>query len=98
MPNVATATPSSNLGMPNLGLKDAKLFRQTAYVDGQWVAAASGATLNVDNPATSEIIGTVPKLSAAETRHAIEASHRAFPAWSKKTAKERAQALRRWFD
>ena len=92
MSNVATATN------PTLGLKDARLFRQAAYVDSKWMAAASGGTLNVDNPATSEILGTVPKLSAAETRSAIEAAQRALPAWAKKTAKERAQALRRWFD
>src|SRR5215470_13933946 len=93
MSNAATATPSANPG-----LKDGKLFRQAAYVDGQWVQAASGTTINVDNPATSEVLGTVPKLSAAETRHAIEAANRAFPAWAKRTAKDRAQALRRWFD
>src|SRR5467141_4299757 len=79
-------------------LKDARLFREACYVDGQWVHANSGQTLKVDNPATGEIIGTVPKLGAAETRRAIEAANRAFPAWSKKTAKERATILRRWFD
>src|ERR1700704_2083515 len=79
-------------------LKDARLFRETRYVEGQWVQAASGRTLNVDNPASGEIIGTVPKMSGAETRQVIEAANRAFPAWSKKTAKERATILRRWFD
>ena len=79
-------------------LKDASLFHEACYVDGQWVQAASGQTLKVDNPATGEIIGTVPKLGAAETHRAIEAANRAFPAWSKKTAKERATILRRWFD
>src|SRR5260370_16282244 len=75
-------------------LKDARLFREACYVDGQWVQAKSGAMINVDNPATGEIIGRVPKLSGAETKQAIEAANRAFPAWSKKTAKERASALR----
>jgi succinate-semialdehyde dehydrogenase/glutarate-semialdehyde dehydrogenase len=79
-------------------LKDASLFHEACYVDGQWVQATSGQTFKVDNPATGEIIGTVPKLGAAETRQAIEAANRAFPAWSKKTAKERATILRRWFD
>jgi len=73
-------------------------FREVCYIDGQWVQAASGQTQNVDNPATGRIIGTVPKLSGAETRQAIEAANRAFPAWSKRTAKERAAVLRRWFD
>ncbi len=79
-------------------LKDPRLFREACYVDGQWVKGNSNQTISVDNPATSEIIGRVPKLSGAETRQAIEAANRAFPAWSKKTAKERAAVLRRWFD
>jgi len=79
-------------------LKDKKLFREACYVDGAWVQAKSGGTVPVDNPATGEIIGSVPKLGAAETREAIEAANRAFPAWSKKTGKERANVLRKWFD
>src|SRR5436309_7336397 len=79
-------------------LKDARLFREACYVDGQWVQAKSGAAINVDNPATGEIIGRVPKLGGAETKQALQAANRAFPAWSKKTAKERAAILRRWFD
>src|SRR5438093_742598 len=83
---------------PASQLKDPRLFREACYIDGQWIQASSGQTLKVDNPATGEIIGTVPKLTGAETRQAIEAANRAFPAWSKKTAKERAAVLRRWFD
>src|SRR5688500_15768658 len=79
-------------------LTDSKLFRQSCYVDGSWVNARGGATIAVDNPATGEIVGTVPKFGAAETRDAIEAANRAFPEWRKKTAKERAAVLRRWFD
>jgi succinate-semialdehyde dehydrogenase/glutarate-semialdehyde dehydrogenase len=79
-------------------LKDARLFREACYVDGQWIRADSGQTISVDNPATREIIGRVPKLNGPETRHAIDAANNAFPAWSKKTAKERAAVLRRWFD
>jgi succinate-semialdehyde dehydrogenase/glutarate-semialdehyde dehydrogenase len=90
-----TLTRSSNVGAE---LKDSKLFREACYVDGQWIQAASGQTLDVDNPATGEIIGKVPDLGGAETSHAIEAANRAFPAWSQRTAKERAVILRRWFD
>src|SRR5213593_3232098 len=93
MQNTATKVES-----PASELKDPRLFRETCYIDGQWVQASSGQTQNVDNPATGKIIGTVPKLTGAETRQAIEAANRAFPAWSKKTAKERAAVLRRWFD
>jgi succinate-semialdehyde dehydrogenase/glutarate-semialdehyde dehydrogenase len=90
-----TLTKSSNAGAE---LKDSKLFREACYLDGQWIQANSGKTIDVDNPATGEIIGKVPKLGATETRQAIEAANRAFPLWSKKTAKERAVILRRWFD
>lgn len=79
-------------------LKDSRLFREACYVDGQWRQAASGQTIAVDNPATREIIGHVPKMSDSETRHVIEAAKAALHAWSKKTAKERAAVLRRWFD
>nr|WP_301296229.1 NADP-dependent succinate-semialdehyde dehydrogenase [Pseudomonas citronellolis] len=74
------------------------MFRQQAYIDGAWVDADNGQTLKVNNPATNEIIGSVPKMGAAETRRAIEAADRALPAWRALTAKERANKLRRWFE
>src|SRR5579872_3889108 len=77
-------------------LRDGKLFRQACYIDGAWVE--SPRAIDVDNPATGEIIGTVPKLGNAETKAAIDAAARAFPAWRKKTAKERAVVMRRWFE
>ena len=79
-------------------LKDTSLFRQQAYIDGAWLDADSGETLKVNNPASNEILGTVPKMGAAETRRAIEAAERALPAWRDLTAKERSQTLRRWFE
>ena len=79
-------------------LKDAQLFRQQAYIDGAWVDADGGQTIKVNNPATGEIIGTVPKMGAVETRRAIEAADKALPAWRALTAKERATKLRRWFE
>src|SRR5438552_8978745 len=79
-------------------LKDAHLFRQACYVDGAWVEGTGTGGIDVDNPATGEIIGTVPKLGRAETRQAIDAAARAFPAWRARTAKERATVMRRWFD
>jgi len=78
-------------------LQDRTLFRQACYIDGKWVETA-GAEIKVDDPATGEIIGSVPKMGAAQTRQAIDAAARAFPAWRKRTAKERANILRRWFD
>lgn len=79
-------------------LKDPKLLRQQCFVDGEWVGAANGKTIEVLNPATREKLGTVPACGAHETRRAIEAAHAAFPAWAAKTAKERAQILRRLYD
>ena len=79
-------------------LTDPKLFRESSYIDGAWVAAGAGGAIDVDNPATGAIVGKVPRLGRAETRAAIDAASRAFPAWRRKTAKERAQVLRRWFD
>ena len=81
-----------------LQLKDPALLRQQSFIDGKWVDADSRATLDVLNPATGEKLGTVPKMGAAETRRAIEAASVALPAWAKKTAKERAAILRRWYD
>src|SRR5580704_5960794 len=79
-------------------LSDPKLFREACYVDGQWISARSKQTIAVDNPATGAVIGTVPRLGADETRDAIAAADRALIGWRKKTAKERAAVLRRWFD
>jgi len=88
--------------MPNtttvgIQLQDPRLFRQACYVDGGWIESSAHG-IDVDNPATGEVIGTVPRLGRAETRQAIDAAARAFPAWRRKTGKERAQVMRRWFD
>ena len=88
----------SRAGLPALNLKDPKLFREQCYIDGAWVAADSKKTFAVDNPATGETIGNVPDMGSAETKRAIEAADKAWPAWRAKTAKERAAILRRWFD
>jgi succinate-semialdehyde dehydrogenase/glutarate-semialdehyde dehydrogenase len=77
-------------------LTDPKLFRQACYVDGAWVTA--GGTIAVDNPASGEVIGVVPRLGADDTHRAIDAAARALPAWRKTTAKERARVMRRWFE
>jgi len=82
----------------SLQLKDPTLLRQQSYINGQWVDADSRGMLDVTNPATGEKIGTVPKMGVAETRRAIEAASAAMPAWARKTAKERANVLRRWYD
>jgi len=81
-----------------LNLKDPSLLRQQAYIDGAWCDAVEGKTVDVINPATGEALGTVPHMGTQETRRAIEAANAAWPAWRKKTARERAQILRTWYD
>ena len=81
-----------------IALHDPALFRRQCYVNGGWIDAADGATLDVDNPATGEIIGTVPALGAGETRSAIEAADAAWAAWRSRPAKARANLMRRWFE
>jgi len=85
-------------GLPALDLKDPRLFREQCYVNGAWTSADSGNTIKVSNPATGDVIGTIPDMGAAETRRAIEAADKAWPAWRARTAKERAAILRKWFD
>ena len=79
-------------------LKDAKLFHQQCYIDGQWTDADSKQTIPVTNPATGAAIGSVPRMGADETRRAIQAADKALPAWRGKLAKERAAILRKWFE
>ncbi len=77
-------------------LKDRGLFRQQAYIDGEWVDADDGATFAVTDPAGSEQLGTVPSMTGIETRRAIEAANAAWPAWRTMTAKARAAVLKAW--
>jgi succinate-semialdehyde dehydrogenase/glutarate-semialdehyde dehydrogenase len=81
-----------------LKLNDPTLLRQQCYIDGTWRDADAGGTLQVTNPATGVVLGTVPNMGTAETRTAIEAAAAAFPAWAARTAKDRATLLRRWHD
>lgn len=81
-----------------LTLKDASLLRDGCFIGGEWVAADSGGTIKVDNPANGELVGSVPNVGAGETKRAIEQANAALPAWRARTAKERSAVLRRWFD
>ena len=81
-----------------LSLKDPSLFRQQCYINGQWADADSGKTIDVTNPATGEVLGTIPNMGTAETRRAIEAASAAWAGWRKKTAKDRANILRKLFN
>ena len=78
-------------------LADPELLRELCYIDGQWLAADQGQTIDVTNPASGEIIACVPRMGADETRRAIAAAEAALPAWRALTAKERAARLQAWF-
>jgi succinate-semialdehyde dehydrogenase/glutarate-semialdehyde dehydrogenase len=82
----------------SIQISDQSLLKTRAYINGEWVDADSGATVPVTNPANGEVIAEVAKCSTAETRRAIEAAEAAFPEWRKRTAKERAACLRKWFN
>jgi len=85
-------------GLPPISLKDPQLFRTQAYLEGAWLDAEGGKTFPITNPATGETLAAVPDMGAAETRRAIEAAERAWPAWRAKTAKERHAILLKWFN
>lgn len=91
--STALAEPSTTLA-----LRDPALLRTACYIDGEWRQADNRATTEIRNPASGVLLATVPQSGASETRAAIGAAHRAFPEWAARTAGERAQLLRRWFD
>jgi succinate-semialdehyde dehydrogenase / glutarate-semialdehyde dehydrogenase len=73
-------------------------LKEANLIGGEWIAADGGKTIEVTNPATGKLLGTVPKSGAAETRRAIEAAQAAFGGWSKRTASERSKLMRKLHD
>ncbi|KXO72983.1 NAD-dependent succinate-semialdehyde dehydrogenase [Brucella anthropi] len=78
-------------------LKDPSLFREAFYSDGQWHTRGTDV-IEIANPATGDVIGTVPKATLEDTRAAIAAAEAAFPDWAARPAKERSAIMRRWFE
>jgi succinate-semialdehyde dehydrogenase/glutarate-semialdehyde dehydrogenase len=79
-----------------MNLRDTKLLRDQAYIDGGWQAADNARTITIRNPANQTAIASVPDMGAAEAERAVLAAARAFPEWAARTAKDRATILRRW--
>lgn len=77
--------------------KERQFFKDKAYINGEWVSADSKETFPVYDPCHKDIIARVPNLGKGETIRAIEAAETAFPIWSKKTAGERAEILKKWY-
>src|SRR6185312_3062278 len=80
------------------GLRKQQLLKAQCFINGEWVAADSGQTITVKNPATGEAIGTVPRMGRAETKRAVEMAEKAWASWRSKLAKERSVILRKWFE
>ena len=80
-----------------LKLSNASLLRTQLYINGEWVDADSGDTMEVFNPATKAPITRIPNAGSAETRRAIEAADRAMQGWRSLVAKERSAVLKRWY-
>ncbi len=80
-----------------ISIKDKDLLKNQAWIDGQWVDARSNKTITVTNPADGSTLGSVPSVSDAEVREAIDAADKALRAWRRLTAKARSEALNRWY-
>lgn len=79
-------------------LRNPSLLRSQSYINGQWVDADNGATIEVLNPATGELVSTICNLGIEETRRAIDAADKALPAWKRRSVKDRSAVLRNWFN
>ncbi|MCD6008616.1 NAD-dependent succinate-semialdehyde dehydrogenase [Halomonas sp. IOP_31] len=79
-----------------MNIKEFSFFKQQCLINGVWIDADSGKRIEVNDPASGEIIAHVPALGADETNRAIEAAQAAYPAWRAFTASERAAVLKRW--
>jgi len=82
----------------SIGMKDASLFREQVYINGAWQDAEDGSTVDVTNPATDAVLGTVPNCGTKETRKAIQSANKAWPKWKAMTAKQRGVILRKWYE
>ena len=79
-------------------IKNTDLFKEQCYINGEWVNSNNNEFIKVNNPATLEIIGKVPKCGAEETKVAIEAANTSWDNWKGKSSKDRSIILRKWFD
>src|SRR3954453_13172772 len=69
-------------------------IRTTPYVDGRWIDKGESGTIDVDDPATGEVVATVPAIRQGQVLYAIEAAHRALPAWRNRSGRDRSAGLR----
>ena len=74
------------------------LLHDNAFINGKWVRAKSGEEFNVKNPATGEVISTVPDMDGQDANEAISAAHAAFESWKSTSTRKRSKILRNWYD
>lgn len=79
-------------------LSDVRLHRESAYIDGEWCQAQSGAVRVVTNASTDRVLGSIPMMGVDETRDAMEAASRAFAVWRALLPQARSAHLRKWFE
>lgn len=79
-------------------LRDGRLLREMAYIDGRWTGAPHDARFEVRDPASSLTIARVSRLGADEATQAVDAAARALPAWKSLLPQERSARLRAWYD
>ncbi|SEP19170.1 NAD-dependent succinate-semialdehyde dehydrogenase [Aquisalimonas asiatica] len=82
----------------SLSLNDSQLLKTQAYIGGEWAPATSSATFDVINPATGDVLASVPDMNAADTKQAIAAAEQAWPEWRAMSARKRSKLLRKWYD
>ncbi|KAI8374457.1 Aldehyde/histidinol dehydrogenase, partial [Radiomyces spectabilis] len=93
--NMASRNIVTSVSVPKL--KDSSLLRHAAFINNEWIPASS-ETFRVIDPANGEEIGQLPEMGAKETKEAIQVASDAFKKWSRTTAKERHDLLKKWYD
>ncbi len=81
-----------------ISLQDISLLRHQVYIDGNWIDSDSGQVFPVTNPATGNVITSLPNCAETETRRMIEAAARAQRSWANESSKHRAGFLKRWYN
>ncbi|KAF2837072.1 succinic semialdehyde dehydrogenase [Patellaria atrata CBS 101060] len=79
-------------------LSDKSLLKSQTYVNGEWIDAKSGKTFEVKDPSTHKPITTMPEMDKQDVEAAIKAAENALPSFRKKTGRERARYLRKWYE
>ena len=94
----SASAPQWGTSSAAIKLKDSALFREQAYVDGQWIGAKSNSIFEVFDPWTNDVIGKCPEMTTEDVNNAIEVAQRSFQSFQHTAPKARAKILRNWFN